>query len=289
MNKKNLLLAIVLGISTLGVATTFAGHTGVKETKVKIHTNVGDIVIKLYNETPQTRDNFIKLVNNKFYDSTLFHRVIQGFMIQGGDPNSKNAKPGAMLGNGDAGYTVPAEIVPGLFHKKGVLATARQGDQVNPTKASSGCQFYIVQGKKFTNGALDTMEERMNFGIKQQIFTKIIGRTENAALKSKFIKFQNESNIDSLQALTKTIEPEIDSLYNKADKFKFTPEQRAAYTTVGGTPQLDNNYTVFGEVIKGIEIVDKIAAVKTDHNDRPVDDVRIVGMKITHKFLLWYL
>lgn len=280
MNKNNLVAIIILGAAMLGITTAFAGNAPEKETKVKIHTNMGDIVVKLYNQTPQTRDNFIKLVHNKFYDSTLFHRVIQGFMIQGGDPNSKTAKPGAMLGNGDAGYTVPAEIVPGLFHKKGALATARQGDQVNPTKASSGCQFYIVEGKKFTNGALDTMEQRMNFGIKQQIFTKIISKPENAALKSKFIKFQNESNIDSLQALTKTIEPEIDSMYAKSDKFKFTPEQRAAYTTVGGTPQLDNNYTVFGEVIQGMEIVDKIAAVKTDHNDRPVEDVRILSMQI---------
>jgi len=280
MIKINLMIGMFLGATTLGMAATATGHTGVKETKVKIHTTMGDIVVKLYNETPQTRDNFVKLVKNKFYDSTLFHRVIQSFMIQGGDPNSKNAKPGVMLGNGDAGYTVPAEIVPGLFHKKGVLATARQGDQVNPTKASSGCQFYIVQGKKFTDGALDTMEQRMNFGVKQQIFTKIISMPENAQLKTKFIKYQNESNIDSLQALTKTIEPIIDSMYEKSDKFKFTPEERKAYTTVGGTPQLDNNYTVFGEVIEGMDIVDKIAAVKTDHADRPVEDVRVLSMTI---------
>jgi peptidylprolyl isomerase len=280
MIRINLMIGIFLGATTLGMAATNTGHTGEKETKVKIHTTMGDIVVKLYNETPQTRDNFVKLVKNKFYDSTLFHRVIQSFMIQGGDPNSKNAKPGVMLGNGDAGYTVPAEIVPGRFHKKGVLATARQGDQVNPTKASSGCQFYIVQGKKFTDGALDTMEQRMNFGIKQQIFTKIISMPENAQLKAKFIRYQNESNIDSLQALTKTIEPIIDSMYEKSDKFKFTPEQRKAYTTVGGTPQLDNNYTVFGEVIEGMDVVDKIAAVKTDHADRPVEDVRVLSMKI---------
>ena len=280
MIKKNLLVIMILAGAIVANGPAFAGNKGEKETKIKIHTTMGDIVVKLYNQTPQTRDNFVKLVKEKFYDSTLFHRVIQTFMIQGGDPNSKTAKAGVMLGNGDAGYTVPAEIVPGLFHKKGSLATARQGDQVNPTKASSGCQFYIVQGKKFTDGALDTMEQRMNFGIKQQIFTKIVSMPQNAQLKKKFIQFQNESNIDSLQALTKTIEPVIDSMYDKADKFKFTPEQRKAYTTVGGTPQLDNNYTVFGEVVEGLDIVDKIAGVKTDHADRPVEDVRVLSMKI---------
>src|SRR6185312_12232 len=164
MIKRNLIILSILGMNMAGIAPAMAGQSSEKETKVKIHTTQGDIVVKLYNETPKTRDNFVKLVEKKFYDSTLFHRVIQGFMIQGGDPNSKTAQAGAMLGNGDAGYTVPAEFVPGLFHKKGALATARQGDQVNPTKASSGCQFYIVQGKVFRSGELDTMEQRANFG-----------------------------------------------------------------------------------------------------------------------------
>jgi len=282
MIKENLTILMFLCISAMGMAAGNAGQAAEKETKVKIHTTMGDIVVKLYNETPKTRDNFIKLVKDKFYDSTLFHRVIQGFMIQGGDPNSKNAKPGVMLGNGDAGYTVPAEFVPGLFHKKGVLATARQGDNVNPTKASSGCQFYIVQGKVFRSGEMDTMEQRANFGIKQQIFTKLISLPKNAELKKKFIRYQNSSNIDSLQALTKTIEPEIDSIYDKTPKFSFTPEERKAYTTVGGTPQLDNNYTVFGEVVEGIDVVDKIAAVKTDKADRPVEDVRVLSMEIVN-------
>jgi peptidylprolyl isomerase len=282
MIKENLTILMFLCFSAMGMAAGNAGQAAEKETKVKIHTTMGDIVVKLYNETPKTRDNFIKLVKDKFYDSTLFHRVIQGFMIQGGDPNSKNAKPGVMLGNGDAGYTIPAEFVPGLFHKKGVIATARQGDNVNPTKASSGCQFYIVQGKVFRSGEMDTMEQRANFGIKQQIFTKIISEPKNAQLKARFIKYQNQSNIDSLQALTKTIEPEIDSIYDKTPKFSFTPEERKAYTTVGGTPQLDNNYTVFGEVVEGIDIVDKIAAVKTDKADRPVEDVRVLSMEIVN-------
>ena len=255
-------------------------NTGEREVKVKIHTTMGDMVVKLYNETPKTRDNFIKLVKSKFYDSTLFHRVIQTFMVQAGDPGSKKAAPGVMLGNGDIGYTVPAEFVPTLFHKKGALAMARQGDDVNPSKSSSGCQFYIVQGKTFTNDELNTIEQRMNMGVKQQIFTQIINQPAYAEMKKKFVQFQNQSNIDSLQALTKKIEPKIDSMYAKASKFTFTAEERQAYTTVGGAPHLDGNYTVFGEVVEGLDIIDKIATTPVDKNDRPLQDVKILSMEI---------
>jgi peptidylprolyl isomerase len=278
--RKNLGILLIVGIITVGLTAAFMSKTGEKETKIKIHTTMGDMVVKLYNETPKTRDNFIKLVKAKFYDSTLFHRVIQTFMVQAGDPGSKQAAAGAMLGNGDAGYTVPAEFVPALFHKKGALAIARQGDGVNPSKASSGCQFYIVQGKTFTNDELNTIEERMNMGVKQQIFTQLINQPANAELKKKFVQYQNQNNIDSLQALTKIIEPQIDSLYVKAKKFSFTAEQRQAYSTVGGAPHLDGNYTVFGEVVEGLDIIDKIAASKVDRNDRPVEDIRIISMEV---------
>jgi len=278
MIRKILLVLIILGISSYGWSQ--GKKSKEIETKVRIHTTMGDIVVKLYNETPQTRDNFIKLVKEKFYDSTLFHRVIKTFMIQAGDPNSKKAAPGVMLGNGDAGYTVPAEIMPDLFHKKGAIAMARQSDEVNPTKASSGCQFYIVQGKVYRSGELDTIEFRMNLGIKQQIFTKLINMPQNVALRNKFIKFRDQSNIDSLQALTKTIEPTIDSIYEKSPKFKFSDEERKVYTTVGGTQQLDGNYTVFGEVVQGLDVVDKIAGVQIGKYDRPVEDVRILSTEI---------
>lgn len=188
---------------------------------VRITTDFGDIVLKLYNETPAHRDNFLKLAGEGYYDGVLFHRVIRSFMIQGGDPNSKDAEPGQPLGNGGPGYTVPAEIVPGLFHKKGALAAARLGDQMNPERASSGSQFYIVQGKVWTPEELDMMEQQRG------------------------------------QA--------------------FTAEQRQAYTTIGGTPHLDAGYTVFGEVVEGLDVVDKIAAVQTAPGDRPVQDV---AMKI---------
>lgn len=188
-----------------------------KNQYVRIKTSYGECIIRLYNETPHHRDNFIKLVKQSFYNGTLFHRVIQNFMIQGGDPDSKDpakAKPGAELGNGDVGYTIPAEFRDSLFHKRGVLAAARDD---NPAKASSGCQFYIVEGKRFTAAKLDSVEKRYGHKI---------------------------------------------------------PEwQREYYESVGGTPHLDQNYTVFGEVVAGLDMIDRIAAVKTDGNNRPLTDV----------------
>jgi peptidylprolyl isomerase len=280
MKIKNLKTAIISSIVLISLTSATTLEPGAKMTKIRIHTTKGDMVVELYNETPLTRDNFIKLVKRKFYDSTLFHRVIQGFMIQGGDSTSRKAAPGVMLGNGDVGYTIPAEIKPDLFHKKGALACARTGDNVNPLKASSGCQFYIAQGKVYTNDELNQMEDRQNMGIKQQIFTTIISKPENAALKQKFIQYQQASNIDSLRALAATIEPQIDSIFAKSNKFAYTPEQRKAYTTIGGVPHLDGEYTVFGEVVEGLNVVDSIAAVKTGTADRPVQDVRILSMEI---------
>ena len=186
---------------------------------VKIETSYGDMVVKLYNETPLHRDNFMKLVKEGTYDGLLFHRVINQFMIQGGDPKSRTAKPGQMLGDGELGYTIPAEFVPGLFHKKGALAAARQGDEVNPKKASSSCQFYIVQGTTWDANRLKMVEQRMG--------------------KS------------------------------------YTPEEAEVYATLGGTPFLDGDYTVFGEVVEGMEVIDKIAAVPCGPMDRPVEDVKM--------------
>lgn len=193
-------------------------------TKVLFNTDYGDITIALYNETPLHRDNFIKLTKEAFYDSLLFHRVINEFMIQAGDPGSKNAKPGQALGAGGPGYTIEAEIKPELIHKKGVLAAARQGDHVNPEKRSSGSQFYIIQGKIFSHQELDDFE-------------KHLGKS-------------------------------------------FTQKQRKTYTTKGGTPHLDNEYTVFGEVVKGLDVIDKIAEVETNQQNRPVEDIRIIKATI---------
>lgn len=199
---------------------------GRKNYYVMISTNYGDMVVKLYNETPKHRDNFVKLVREGFYDSLLFHRVIRDFMIQGGDINSKYAKKGQPLGDGSLEYTVPAEFVDTLIHKKGALAAARQGDMVNPTKASSSCQFYIVQGNVWNSDALHSFATTRRMNLSQQ---------------------------------------QID-----------------VYTTVGGTPHLDGAYTVFGEVVSGLEVVDKIAAVSCDGMDRPLEDVRF-SMKVLKK------
>ena len=255
---------------------TFINHAmAQKDTMVLISTEFGNIKLRLYNETPLHRSNFVKLVKKQFYDSLLFHRVIQDFMIQGGDPESKHARPGANLGEGDVGYTIPAEIVPKFYHKRGALAAARQGDEVNPTKASSGCQFYIVHGRKFNDADLTSYEERTNQMTKQQIFTSLISKHENEIIRNQFIKFQQAGNNDSLQTLTKKIEPMIQKEFAKTIPFKFSEQQRKDYINVGGAPHLDGGYTVFGEVVEGLEIVDKIATQPVNQNSRPNSDLRM--------------
>ena len=196
----------------------------VKEVLIEFETTEGVMLVKLYNQTPLHRDNMVKLVKEGYYDGLLFHRVIKSFMIQGGDPDSKNAKPGQMLGQGGPGYTVPAEIIDSLIHKKGALAAARMGDQVNPTKASSGSQFYIVQGRPFNENELNSMSARS--GIK----------------------------------------------YNDA--------QKQLYATLGGVPHLDGGYTVFGELVTGFDVLDKIGNTQTGAGDRPVKEMKIIKAKI---------
>ncbi|MDR2764302.1 MAG: peptidylprolyl isomerase [Tannerella sp.] len=199
-----------------------------REPVVLIDTDMGKIRVQLYNDTPLHRDNFIKLVNGHQYDGLLFHRVIKQFMIQGGDVKSKESPVGEKLGDGELDYTIPAEIVfPKYFHKRGQLCAARTGDEVNPERASSATQFYIVTGKHYTGRELDKME--------------------------------------------------------KEKGIKLTPEQRQAYMIDGGTPHLDGTYTVFGEVIKGMKVVDKIQFVAVDANDRPSKNIRIKSMKIVKK------
>ena len=247
-----------------------------KETVLKIETSMGDIKVKLYNETPKHRDNFIKLAKDGTYNGTLFHRVIKDFMVQAGDPESKNAPKGKMLGSGDVGYTVPAEFVyPKYFHKKGALSAARQGDEVNPKKESSGCQFYIVTGKVFNDSTLLSMEQQKN----QNKVTEAFNALAQKHMKEIY-KMRKANDQDGLYALQDTLFIQAEAEAAKQPDFHFTPEQIKAYTTVGGTPHLDGEYTVFGEVVEGMDIVDKIQQVKTDRSDRPEEDVKIINVSV---------
>lgn len=247
-----------------------------KETLVKIETTAGDIKVKLYNETPKHRDNFIKLVGDGAYEGTLFHRVIKDFMIQAGDPDSKNAPKGKMLGAGDVGYTIPAEFVyPKYFHKKGALSAARQSDNVNPKKESSGCQFYIVTGKVYNDSTLLSMESQMNENRVNVIFNTLAQKH-----MKEIYKLRKNNDENGLYDLQEKLFAQAQELADKEPDFHFTPEQIEAYTTVGGTPHLDGEYTVFGEVVEGMDIVDKIQQVKTDRSDRPEEDVKILKATI---------
>ena len=242
-----------------------------KRTQVKIETTLGDIVVELYNETPKHRDNFIKLAKEGMYDSTLFHRVIRQFMIQAGDPDSKNANDTAQLGGGDVGYTVPAEFVSKFFHKKGALAAARMGDDVNPERASSGCQFYIVTGRKFRESQLMDMAGQKNNARIDEIFNELARKH-----MKEIYKMRKANDEAGLLALQDSLEAQATAQYQEEEPFMFTPEQISAYTTIGGAPHLDGAYTVFGQVLEGMDTVEKIEGTKTGRADRPVENVRIL-------------
>ncbi len=233
LTRKSRLIGILLICTSLVLLLFTRWYDASKDEMVVISTDFGEITVGLYKDTPQHRENFLKLVKASYYDSLLFHRVISGFMIQGGDPDSKGAKAGQPLGRGGPDYTIPAEIVPDHIHKKGALAAARQGDQVNPKRASSGSQFYIVQGKSVPATQLERIAEQRAFA-------------------------------------------------NPADSLGYTPEQVAIYQSLGGTPHLDGAYTVFGEVIEGLDVIDVIAQQKVDRRSRPLKDIKM-SMKIIRK------
>ena len=235
--------------------------------KVKIQTMLGDIVVRLYDETPIHRDNFIKLVKQGYYDGTLFHRVIKGFMIQGGDPDSKGAPAGKMLGVGGPDYTLEAEIKDTLFHKRGALAAARQGDEVNPERRSSGSQFYIVWGQVYNESQLHQFSKQLRMQKVKSAFNNLV-----AEHRDEIMQMRRDRNRDGLQALQEQLIAEAE---NKVGKTGLTDEQLKLYSTLGGTPHLDGQYTVFGEVEEGLDVVEMIQNSATGRGDRPVDDIEM--------------
>lgn len=244
--------------------------------RVAVRTTAGNFTVLLYGDTPKHRDNFVKLVNEGYYDNTLFHRVIKDFMIQAGDPDSKTAQPGQALGAGGPGYKIDAEIVyPRHFHKRGALAAARQGDQVNPMKQSSGSQFYIVTGRKSSEAEMKQMAQHLKNNQMQAIFNRLA-----LAHRDAIIEMQRKGDRAGLQALQDTLIKQTEAEAAAAPAPEITPEMKQAYTTVGGAPHLDGEYTVFGEVVEGMETIDRIEKAETDGRDRPSQDIRILSMKI---------
>lgn len=238
--------------------------------KVKISTGFGDIIVRLYDETPAHRDNFLKLAREGFFDGTLFHRVIKDFMIQGGDPDSKTAKKGQQLGCGDVGYTIPAEFTPSLFHKRGALSAARQGDQVNPERRSSGCQFYIVWGKTYSEGQMGQLERQSKMQALQSTFNSLAMEH-----RAEIIQMRKDRNQKGLSDLQDQLEAEANAIVAEKGLGAFSEEMKKAYSTIGGTPFLDGQYTVFGEVEEGLDVVGRIQEVATDPNDRPLEDLKM--------------
>ena len=246
-----------------------AQNMGDKRPIVLIRTQFGDMKVALYNETPKHRDNFLKLAKAGYYNGVLFHRVIKDFMIQGGDPDTRNAKPSQQLGNGGPGYEIDNEINSKLLHKKGALAAAREGDQVNPLKKSSGSQFYIVQGIVFPANDLPALEAKGNEKLAQSMMRQLVRENEDSL---KF--YQKSGNQIAIALLGERLQNEA-MAKAKQTPFKLTEEQKKVYTTLGGTPHLDGGYTVFGEVIEGLSVIDSIAAQPTGPNDRPVKDIKM--------------
>jgi peptidylprolyl isomerase len=247
------------------------GPGGNENTSILIKTTLGDIKIKLYDGTPIHRDNFINLVNSGIYENVSFHRVIKDFMIQTGDPltrpdNSKSTNDSLNI------FTIPAEFNRSYYHKKGALAAARMSNEENPEMRSSGTQFYIVQGIKYNDSELDQAEQRINSNIKQALFNKIIKHTADSLLRTG--KTPSDAEIQEIASV------KMFDYLSANNNYKISEEQRNAYKTIGGVPRLDGTYTVFGEVTAGLDVVDKIAAVETDSNDKPLNDIRILKIKI---------
>lgn len=295
MKKKRNLLFIIVTLATILVAGAItlkktsrkmnktenaaaAAQTAGGDALVLLETSEGNIKVRLFGDTPKHRDNFLKLVKEGYYNGVLFHRVINEFMVQTGDPDSKNAPAGKALGAGGPDYTLEAEIVyPKHYHKRGALAAARQGDQVNPERRSSGSQFYIVTGQAYNDSTLKQMERQLQMMQKQQIFNELTKQHKDSIMAMR--RNRDQAGLQKLQDELVAI-TEQKAAENPA---ALTSEQREVYATQGGTPHLDNQYTVFGEVVEGMDVVDKIEKAETDGRDRPVSDIRIISAKVVDK------
>lgn len=243
--------------------------------KVTIKTTEGDITVRLYDETPRHRDNFLKLAQEGYYNGTLFHRVIKNFMIQGGDPNSKGAPAGVQLGTGGPGYTIPAEIQPQFIHKRGALAAARQGDEVNPKRASSGSQFYIVWGQVYNDGQIGQLARQMQMQAEQSIFNRLAGEH-----RKEIMDLRRNRDQAGLMELQNDLIAQTQAIMAEQGGAALTEAQKQTYTTIGGTPHLDGQYTVFGEVEEGLDVVEKIQGTETMPGDRPKQDIQILSVEV---------
>ena len=249
---------------------------------VCMETSLGKLILELYDKTPLHQQNFLKLLDEKFYDSIKFHRVINSFMAQAGDPNSKKSNFSGQLGQQSYGSTIPAEIIPDYFHKKGALAAARMGDNINPEKRSSGSQFYIVQGKTYTENQLYQIEQKINQQEVNNLIGQFLKKNKNIDYVNRIKYCQQQSLNDSLNLLYQEIKSLV--FTKEFNKFKFSESALQAYKTIGGTPFLDNGYTVFGQVIEGIELIDKICAVPTKTNDIPLEPIVILSATKMNKY-----
>ena len=265
-----------IAILLLFILALAPGCAQKKDYVVTIKTQYGDMVAILYDETPKHKENFIKLARDHYFDSLLFHRIIAWFMIQTGDPNSKKANPGEPLGMGGPDYTIPAEINSKFFHEKGALSAARLGDDRNPEKASSGSQFYIVHGTVIPEASINDLrydQMKLTMGLRQ-----IISKPDNKALLDSLNSLYYSGDMQAYQKKIFSLVPRVEKETGTIVTKDISPEKIKAYTTVGGAPHLDGEYTVFGKVIKGLEVIDQIAMQQKDGGDRPLSDIRITVM-----------
>lgn len=274
---KRIFICLMLALTgvTMANASSAEKPADNQKTYVTVHTNQGDFTLMLYDDTPVHRDNFIRLCKDGTYEGVLFHRVIKDFLIQGGDPQSKERIPGKGYGDGDGGYVVYNEILPDHFCKKGALIDAKLGDDVNPTRMSAGTQFCVVQGKTFTDEQLDATEERMNEWHKNHLY--------HLARYELMLENPELSKIENGDLLNAKARERAEKQYAEQGKVTISPERREVYKTIGGTPHLDGTVTIFGELVEGQDIVEKITLMKTDEMDRPLSDVVILSTEVYKK------